>query len=243
MINLLSNALKFTESGEVELRLGGSPITGVGRSAASRWEISVTVRDTGIGIPPEAMDRLFRSFSQVDVSISRRFGGTGLGLAISRRLAELMDGSLTAESSGIPGEGSTFRLVIHADEAAVPVAAPAPDPVDIAGRTVLVVDDNATNLRILDAQLGRWRMAVRSTRSPEEALGWVRTGASFDLAIVDFHMPAMDGLTLGHELQAVHPEAPLPIVIVSSVGRATDASRSSPRSSPSRSSRRPSMMR
>ena len=218
VINLLSNALKFTESGEVELRLGGSPVAGSGRTKAGRWEITVTVRDTGIGIPPEAMDRLFRSFSQVDVSISRRFGGTGLGLAISRRLAELMDGSLTAESSGVPGEGSTFRLVIRADEATLPAPAPAPDPVDIAGRTVLVVDDNATNLRILDAQLGRWQMTVRSTRSPEEALAWVRGGSSFDLAIVDFHMPVMDGLTLGHEIQAVHPEAPLPIVIVSSVG-------------------------
>ena len=218
LINLLSNALKFTESGEVELRLGGSRVAGSGRSAAGRWEITVTVRDTGIGIPPEAMDRLFRSFSQVDVSISRRFGGTGLGLAISRRLAELMDGSLTAESSGVPGEGSTFRLVIRADEAALPVPEPAPDPVDIAGRTVLVVDDNATNLRILDAQLGRWQMTVRSTRSPEEALEWVQGGSAFDLAIVDFHMPVMDGLALGREIQAVHPDSPMPIVIVSSVG-------------------------
>ena len=218
VLNLLSNALKFTESGEVELRLGGSPIPGTGRSSAGRWEIWVTVRDTGIGIPPEAMDRLFRSFSQVDVSISRRFGGTGLGLAISRRLAELMDGGLTAESSGVPGEGSTFRLVIRASEVALPVPAPVPDPVEIAGRAVLVVDDNATNLRILDAQLGRWQMTVRSTRSPEEALGWVKGGSSFDLAVLDFHMPVMDGLTLGHEIQAVHPEAPMPIVIVSSVG-------------------------
>ena len=117
VINLLSNAVKFTASGEVELRLGGHPIDAPRGRSARRWEITVTVRDTGIGIPAEAMGRLFRSFSQVDVSISRRFGGTGLGLAISRRLAELMDGTLTAESSGVPGEGSTFRLAIQVDEA------------------------------------------------------------------------------------------------------------------------------
>ena len=125
VINLLSNALKFTTSGEVELRLGGEPVEARRGARARRWAITVTVRDTGIGIPPEGMDRLFRSFSQVDVSISRRYGGTGLGLAISRRLAELMDGSLTAESSGVPGEGSTFTLVIRADEATLP--SPAPD--------------------------------------------------------------------------------------------------------------------
>ena len=120
MLNLLSNALKFTAAGEVELRLGGHPVERRRGGAARRWEITVDVRDTGIGIPPEAMGRLFRSFSQVDVSISRRYGGTGLGLAISRRLAELMDGTLTAESTGVAGEGSTFHLAIHVDEAELP---------------------------------------------------------------------------------------------------------------------------
>jgi GAF domain-containing protein/CheY-like chemotaxis protein len=216
LINLLSNALKFTAAGEVELRLGGHPIAQA-RGRSARWEINVDVRDTGIGIPPEAMDRLFRSFSQVDVSISRRFGGTGLGLAISRRLAELMDGSLTAESSGVPGEGSTFCLVIRADEASLPEPEPVADPVDLAGRRVLVVDDNATNLRILEMQLGRWGMAVRTTRSPVEAVGWVQGGATFDLAILDFHMAEMDGIALAHTVQAAAGSA-IPIVIVSSVG-------------------------
>ncbi len=218
VINLLSNALKFTTSGEVELRLAGEPVEARRGSRARRWAITVTVRDTGIGIPPEGMDRLFRSFSQVDVSISRRYGGTGLGLAISRRLAELMDGSLTAESSGVPGEGSTFTLVIRADEATLPSPAPEPDPVELAGRTVLVVDDNATNLRILGTQLGRWRMDVRATRSPGEALGWVRDGATFDVAILDFHMAEMDGVALGQRIREQPAGASTPIVIVSSVG-------------------------
>ena len=218
VLNLLSNALKFTAAGEVELRLGGHPVERRRGGAARRWEITVDVRDTGIGIPPEAMGRLFRSFSQVDVSISRRYGGTGLGLAISRRLAELMDGTLTAESSGVEGEGSTFHLTIRVDEAELPTPAPAPDPVDVAGRPVLVVDDNATNLRILAAQLERWAMQPRTTRSPAEALAWIHEGTSFDLAILDFHMPEMDGLTLAHAIRDEHPATPVPIVIVSSVG-------------------------
>ena len=218
VINLLSNAVKFTASGEVELRLGGHPIDAPRGRSARRWEITVTVRDTGIGIPAEAMGRLFRSFSQVDVSISRRFGGTGLGLAISRRLAELMDGTLTAESSGVPGEGSTFRLAIQVDEAALPTPAAEPDPVAIAGRTVLVVDDNATNLRIMATQLGRWQMVVRATPSANEALGWVRGKGDIDLAILDVHMAEMDGVALAGQIRSVRPEAPIPVVLVSSVG-------------------------
>ena len=218
VINLLSNAVKFTASGEVELRLGGHPVDAPRGRSARRWEITVTVRDTGIGIPADAMGRLFRSFSQVDVSISRRFGGTGLGLAISRRLAELMDGTLTAESSGVPGEGSTFRLAIEVDEAALPAPAAAPDPVAIAGRTVLVVDDNATNLRIMATQLGRWQMVVRATPSANEALGWVRGQGDIDLAILDVHMAEMDGVALAGQIRAVRRETPIPVVLVSSVG-------------------------
>ena len=126
------------------------------------------MRDTGIGIPTDQMGRLFQSFSQADSSIARRYGGTGLGLAISRRLAEAMDGSLTAESSGVPGEGSTFKLRVLLDAApasalsAVP-SSPARRP---AGKRALIVDDNATNRRILSAQLGRWKVKARDVESP-----------------------------------------------------------------------------
>ena len=178
-LNLLSNALKFTDAGEVELRLGGRRVDRRTGGTVDRWEITVDVRDTGIGIPAYRMDRLFQSFSQVDASISRRYGGTGLGLAISRRLAELMDGSLDAESTGVAGEGATFHLVVQADEAPelVPAtagrrrtcAAPRPrrrrqrhEPADRAGaRRALGDDRRGHRLAARGPGLGAGRRAVR----------------------------------------------------------------------------------
>ncbi|CAN5587499.1 hypothetical protein BH23CHL8_BH23CHL8_11330 [soil metagenome] len=221
LLNLLSNAVKFTESGEVELGVSGAPLDEDGVDP-ERWEVRVDVRDTGIGIPPDQMGRLFQSFSQVDASIARRFGGTGLGLAISRRLAELMDGSLSAASSGAPGEGSTFHLRFRASASAwASEAAPARRPAVttvLAGRSVLIVDDNATNRRILAAQLERWDVRTRASGSPAEALGWVREGEAFDIALVDLHMPEMDGLRLAHELRLARPDPPVPVIVLSSAG-------------------------
>ena len=221
VLNLLSNALKFTEQGEVELRVGGRMIDRRRGADADRWEIAIDVRDTGIGIPHYRMGRLFQSFSQVDASISRRYGGTGLGLAISRRLAELMDGSLTAESAGISGGGSTFHLVFRAEEAPDLVPASSRAPVDLAGCRVLVVDDNETNRRIVRAQVGRWEMVPRDTASATDALDWVRGGDEFDLAILDLHMPDLDGIELAEAMRAVTTSAgrgPIPVLILSSVG-------------------------
>ena len=115
VLNLLSNAIKFTDTGEVEIAVTGARIDAAAPldDDPGRWEVRIDIHDTGIGIPEDRIGRLFQSFSQADASISRRYGGTGLGLAISRRLAELMDGSLVAESAGVPGEGSTFRLAVH----------------------------------------------------------------------------------------------------------------------------------
>ena len=209
-INLLSNAVKFTETGEVEVTLGGAPLPG------DRWRIELTVRDTGIGIPPDRAGQLFQSFSQADASISRRYGGTGLGLAISRRLAELMDGTIEAESTGVPGEGSRFRLSVVLPGGAAP-AVDAGQEVDLAGRQVLIVDDNATNLRILAAQLERWSMRVIPLAHPDAALRHLEDGARVDLAIVDLHMPDLDGLALAAAIRARVP-APPPIVILSSLG-------------------------
>jgi signal transduction histidine kinase/DNA-binding response OmpR family regulator len=217
VINLLSNAVKFTESGEIELRLGGRRL-GQSREATDRWSIWMEVRDTGLGISPETRSRLFQSFSQADASISRKYGGTGLGLAISRRLAELMNGTLSAESSGVAGEGSVFRLEIEAEEAAAVRPEAPTEAVDLAGRTVLVVDDNASNRRIVSTLTARWGMTPRDTGTPAEALGWVRAGDPFDLAILDLHMPDLDGIALAETIQAVRPRGPLPIVILSSVG-------------------------
>ena len=218
VINLLSNAIKFTESGEVELAVTGRRLDGADDRAAPRWLLSVTVRDTGIGIPGDRMDRLFQSFSQADASISRRYGGTGLGLAISRRLAELMDGDLVASSDGVAGRGSTFELTFAAT-AAQDVVAPEPVRlVDLAGRRVLVVDDNATNRRILLKLIERWGMTGRDSGSPREALGWVVGGERFDLAIVDLHMPELDGIALATALRAAQAGTSTSVVVLSSLG-------------------------
>ena len=224
LLNLLSNAVKFTERGEVVVTVGGARMPAAGRKGSERWEVRIDVRDTGIGIPPDAMGKLFQSFSQVDASIARRYGGTGLGLAISRRLAELMDGSLTAESSGVAGEGSVFHLAVR-----MPVAAPdavaSSRPMRIgaglSGRRGLIVDDNATNRRILVAQTARWGMVPRETGSPLEALGWLTAGERFDIALFDLLMPDLDGLELSERIRALpngDGRPPLPIVILSSIG-------------------------
>jgi GAF domain-containing protein/DNA-binding response OmpR family regulator len=226
VINLLSNAIKFTERGEVELAATGRPLGTDGTSAGERWTFAIRVRDTGIGIPADRMDRLFQSFSQADASISRRYGGTGLGLAISRRLAELMDGSLVATSDGVAGRGTTFELTFEADVAADPIALSPVRLVDLTGRRVLVVDDNATNRRILRTLIERWGMTARHTGSPREALGWVVGGEQFDLAIVDLHMPELDGIALGTALRAAEAGASTVVIVLSSLGmheRASDA--------------------
>ncbi|TME80058.1 MAG: GAF domain-containing protein, partial [Chloroflexi bacterium] len=226
VLNLLSNAVKFTDLGEVVVTVAGSTIAGGGASHTrekGRWGIRIDVRDTGIGIPAAAMDRLFQSFSQVDASIARRYGGTGLGLAISRRLAELMDGSLTAESAGVPGEGSTMHLTVRMPEApADAVVSPRRERIaaDLGGRTVLIVDDNATNRRILVAQTARWGMVPRETGSPGEALEWLRDKQRFDVALFDLLMPEMDGLQLAAEVAALRRKKRMPVVILSSVGLA-----------------------
>ena len=216
VLNLLSNAVKFTERGEVELSVAGEPmLAGV---HDGRWAFSIDVRDTGIGIPPDRMNRLFQSFSQADASISRRYGGTGLGLAISRRIAELMDGSLTAFSSGVAGGGSTFRLAFQAD-ASETIALPEPvQLVDLAGRRVLIVDDNATNRRIVATLVQRWKMTSMGTGSPREALDWVAGGERFDIAVLDLHMPELDGIALATAIRSSGAGSETPVLILSSLG-------------------------
>ncbi|HEY0425358.1 MAG TPA: GAF domain-containing protein, partial [Rhodopila sp.] len=190
MLNLLSNAVKFTETGEVVLTVTAKP------TSADHVELAFSVRDTGIGLSPEVIGRLFQSFSQADSSTTRKYGGTGLGLAISRRLSELMGGSLWAESEG-PGRGSMFHFTIQAPTAALPPARQRDfvgvQP-ELQGKRVLVVDDNETNRRVLALQTGKWGMQSRATGSPLESLRWLEQGDAFDVAILDMHMPEMDGL-------------------------------------------------
>ena len=183
------------------------------------WKVTIEVRDTGIGIAPDRMDQLFQSFSQLDASISRRYGGTGLGLAISRRLAESMGGTLTATSSGIPGEGSTFLLVLPVQATKLPEALPPTPERSIRGCKVLVVDDNATNRRIIAGFLQRWGVDGAATASPNEAIAWLRDGRDFDAAILDFLMPELDGVELAEAIASLRPDRPLPVVILSSIGQ------------------------
>jgi CheY-like chemotaxis protein len=213
ILNLLSNAVKFTETGEVVLTVTSKPLEH-GRAA-----LTFAVRDTGIGLSEEAMGRLFQSFSQADSSTTRKYGGTGLGLAISKRLAELMGGTMWADSGG-PGQGSTFTFSIEAPVAEVPPARShsisGVQP-GLAGKRVLVVDDNATNRRVLTLQATKWGMHTRDTGSPSEALAWITAGEGFDVAVLDMHMPEMDGIALARRMRDTRPD--LPRVLWSSLGR------------------------
>ena len=196
VLNLLSNAIKFTDAGEVVVTATGTPLDGATRDSG-RWQVDVQIHDTGLGIPADRIGKLFQSFTQADSSIARKYGGTGLGLAISRRLAELMEGSLTAESPGIPGLGSTFHLRIFVTAAEPAIAgegAEAPlgepgQPLDLDGKRALVIDDNDTNLRILVAQLERLGMRVVATTSATEGRDLASTGAAFDVVLTDMRMP------------------------------------------------------
>jgi PAS domain S-box-containing protein len=214
--NLLSNAVKFTDVGEVVLTVAAEDESG------DRKRVRFAVRDTGIGIPAERMHRLFESFSQVDASTTRRYGGTGLGLAISQRLAELMGGTMWVESE--EGRGSTFHFDVVAPEAARPARpARAHGELQIAGRRLLVVDDNATNREILRRLAESWGMVVEAVERPTEALELVRRGETFDVAVLDMQMPEMDGLELAREIRRHRDERALPLLLLTSIGHLADA--------------------
>ncbi len=220
LLNLLSNSVKFTEKGEVVLsvRTEGDEQTGEGSL------LHFTVRDTGIGLSEEGLSRLFQKFSQADSGTTRKYGGTGLGLAISKLLAELMGGTMWAESAG-PGLGSTFHFTMRCVPAELPQGTRrdflGTQP-QLAGKRILVVDDNATNRRILALQTAKWGMVVQDTEFPEQALQMLKAKA-YDLAIVDMHMPDMDGAMLAQKVREAGHK--LPLVLFSSLGRkeATDS--------------------
>ena len=216
LLNLLNNAVKFTESGEVVLRVDAEPL------GSGRHRVHFAVSDTGIGIPAEQRDTLFESFSQVDTSTTRRYGGTGLGLAISRRLTEAMGGSIWVESR--EGEGSTFHFTIEAEAAPRPARAYEGETVALDGKRVLIVDDNATNRHIARAYAESWGMIARDSASPSEAVEWVRRGDPFDVAVLDMQMPELDGLALAREIRRYRDAQHLPLILLTSLGRREDAS-------------------
>jgi signal transduction histidine kinase/DNA-binding response OmpR family regulator len=213
ILNLLSNSVKFTETGEVVLTVSSRVLDD------GRFDLTFAVRDTGIGLSETGKSRLFQSFSQADSSTTRKYGGTGLGLAISKKLSELMGGTMRVDSEG-PGHGSTFTFNI------VVAAAESPNITKrefvgvqpaLSGKRMLIVDDNATNRRILALQAGKWGMQARDTESPLEALRWLASGDAFDVAIVDMQMPELDGLTLARRMR--EQGAKIPIVLFTSLGR------------------------
>ena len=215
ILNLVGNALKFTERGEVVVRV--EPETG-GMVEDGPVSLHIAVRDTGIGIPPDAIGRLFQSFSQVDASTTRKYGGTGLGLAISKKLAELMGGRMWVESQ--PDVGSVFHFTVTLG--ALP-GTPKPDPQTaralIGGKRILLVEDNPTSRMILLDLMLRWGLEPHAVGSGEDALAVLATGRSFDLALLDAQMPGMDGVSLARHIQQVHPVGNFPMLLLSALGQ------------------------
>ncbi len=215
LVNLLGNAVKFTEKGEVLLTVRPTSLD------AESVELTFSVKDTGIGIPADAIPRLFQSFSQVDASTTRRFGGTGLGLAISKRLAELMGGRMWVES--VRGQGSTFSFTTRGGVVpSKPRIYTGGTKVTLTGRRLLIVDDNATNRRILSDLARKWDMVPVPADSAAEALEMVRRREKFDVGILDMQMPDMDGGMLAQEIRRLRTAEELPLVLLSSLGRRED---------------------
>ena len=222
LVNLISNALKFTETGEVLVsvkRKNASPDHS--SIADSPLMLEISVQDTGIGIAPHEMPRLFKAFSQVDSSTSRKYGGTGLGLAISKRLVSAMGGDLDVESEA--GLGTRFYFTMRTQAVQNVEPEPVVSPHNLLGKRVLLVDDNATNLRILGLQAQRWSMETKACLTPAEALAILNAGEVFDLLITDMHMPIMDGAEFAALVRRLWPA--MPIVLLSSVNmrRSNDA--------------------
>jgi PAS domain S-box-containing protein len=215
LLNLLSNAVKFTESGEVVITVSRDHES---EAIGLQNYIHFSVRDTGLGIPKDRMNRLFESFTQVDASTTRKYGGTGLGLAISKSLVHMMGGEIWVESEGIPGRGSTFHFTLAGERAHLEPTPPSPErQILLQGKRLLIVDDNDTNRRILKLQTEKWNMTAVDTPHPREALAKIEHGEKFDAIVVDMFMPDMDGAALARSIRQHMPD--IPIMLFSSLGQ------------------------
>ena len=224
LTNMIGNAIKFTERGEVAVSVG--LVEERGDSATLRFE----VRDTGMGIPAEKVDKLFEAFTQADASTTRRFGGTGLGLTISRRLVELMEGQIGVETE--PGYGSTFWFTgrfAKQDPVALAAADEGVAPVDVAGVRVLAVDDNATNRRVVAGMLEAWRCRHTEVDGAGPALEALRAaraeGDPYRIVILDMMMPDKDGESLGAAIKSDEALAGSELIMMTSMGSRGDAGR------------------
>ena len=223
LLNLGSNAIKFTSTGEVTIEAQ------LIRETEEKAVIRFSVKDTGIGIPADRLDRLFKSFSQVDSSTTRKYGGTGLGLAISKRLVELMDGEIGVESE--EGRGATFWFSVclekqrHAARKQSEIVLPR----DIRGKRILAVDDNETNRKILKAALESWQCRATVAADADQALALLKLAAQnetpFEMAILDFMMPDLDGESLGRMIKKEPELKDIRLVLLTSRGMRGDAAR------------------
>ncbi|MEM8642285.1 MAG: response regulator [Cyanobacteria bacterium P01_G01_bin.54] len=218
LTNLLNNAVKFTAEGEVVI-----VVYPEAQLEPSQDEQALTlhfeVRDTGIGIPEERHDRLFKPFSQVDTSTTRQYGGTGLGLAICDRLVRLMGGRIWVETAINVGSIFHFTIVVQPATLSEPVSPADPPPQLLHQKRVLIVDDNATNRHLLLLQTQAWGMTPTLTASGQQALDLLRSGEAFEVAILDRHMPQMDGIMLAQHIQQLRLAQPLPLLLLTSLGQ------------------------
>ena len=209
LTNLVSNAMKFTHQGEVFVGVHLMRSDAVGQ-----LELKFEVRDTGIGIPFEKQERLFKAFTQVDSSTTRKYGGTGLGLAISEKLVRLMRGQISVQSQ--PGEGSVFSFTIQTRIGATTLQAYTNyNMLDHEGKKVLVVDDNYTNRAILKNQLEQWKLVPVLAASGKDAIDILKKDPLFHLVLTDMQMPQMDGVQLAQSIKEKWPT--VPVILLSSM--------------------------
>jgi len=215
--NLLSNAIKFTDHGEILVQARIISPSVADEQNPGLLQLHFSVRDTGIGITPEKLTRLFKPFMQADVSTARHYGGTGLGLAISKRLVELMGGKMWAES--LPGKSSTFHFT--ANFQAEPLTAQGLRHPKLADLKILIVEDNATSRRVLAGQTAKWGMIPKTAETPQHALELLKR-EEFDLAVLDLQLPGMDGIALAAEIHKLPGSAMLPLVLLTPLGVRSD---------------------
>lgn len=209
LINLVGNAVKFTSKGEIFI--GVKAIN----DKDGDLELQFSVRDTGIGIPADKIGRLFKAFSQVDSSTTRKYGGTGLGLAISEKLIQLMGGKIKVESK--PGKGTTFQFNVKAKIGSKAARTYVHlNVADVENKRILVVDDNLTNRNIMASQLKQWKFLPLIAESGEQALDMLSTNEKVDLVISDMNMPGMDGIGLARKVREMYPD--MRMILLSSIG-------------------------
>ena len=219
LTNLVGNAIKFTERGEVVVRITRQS------EADDPVVLHCAVSDTGIGVAPDVRNKLFQSFTQVDGSLTRKYGGTGLGLAISKQLVEMMGGEIHMTST--VGKGSTFWFTVRLERSPAGAPKPAAALPELAGRRMLIVDDNATTRQMLNYHAEAWKMVAATAGGPEEALELLRSGVEggcpFDVVVLDLQMPGMDSLNLAQQVRSDPRLGRTRLLMLTSLGLHLDA--------------------